>query len=159
MIFAEVASRVGLLGKVNLPREPGERARGERRKREKGWVRGDSVELQRGKVLENYDAAFLHPPRPAIDRSALVSYNFSPELSPFPKIFLESAATVYAEGKPGSFSSPLWPTPAKWGTIYGQSFLSELVLYLTTHQRRANAHLPAGESCVGNLNSRGGKSG
>lgn len=24
MIFAEVASRVGLLGKVNLPREPGE---------------------------------------------------------------------------------------------------------------------------------------
>lgn len=33
MIFAEVASRVGLLGKVNLPREPGERARVERRKR------------------------------------------------------------------------------------------------------------------------------
>lgn len=28
MIFAEVASRVGLLGKVNLPREPSERASG-----------------------------------------------------------------------------------------------------------------------------------
>lgn len=36
MIFAEVASRVGLLGKVNLPREPSERARSTgRREREK----------------------------------------------------------------------------------------------------------------------------
>lgn len=36
MIFAEVASRVGLLGKVNLPREPSERARSTgRRERER----------------------------------------------------------------------------------------------------------------------------
>lgn len=41
MIFAEVASRVGLLGKVNLPRELSERARstwserGERKERER----------------------------------------------------------------------------------------------------------------------------
>ena len=42
MIFAEVASRVGLLGKVNLPREPGEPARVERRKR-KGVEKGATL--------------------------------------------------------------------------------------------------------------------
>lgn len=47
MIFAEVASRVGLLGKVNLPRERESRAgegwaKGEKEKR--GGKRGDSVQ-------------------------------------------------------------------------------------------------------------------
>lgn len=40
MIFAEVASRVGLLGKVNLPREPREgekRERPEMRSEDIGW--------------------------------------------------------------------------------------------------------------------------
>ncbi|EZA59976.1 hypothetical protein X777_16179 [Ooceraea biroi] len=39
MIFAEVASRVGLLGKVNLPREPSERARSTKRERGGGRER------------------------------------------------------------------------------------------------------------------------
>lgn len=41
MIFAEVASRVGLLGKVNLPRESRADGRREGRgEREKGWEKG-----------------------------------------------------------------------------------------------------------------------
>lgn len=91
MIFAEVASRVGLLGKVNLPRELSERARstwsekGKRKERERAegekvrqrndalamtkrkservMVRGEGREtrlpVQVGKVLQNYDVAFL----------------------------------------------------------------------------------------------------
>lgn len=86
MIFAEVASRVGLLGKVNLPRELSERARSTWRAREE--VKGKSekepeeregkgeercfsndekeereretrLRVQVGKVLQNYDVAFL----------------------------------------------------------------------------------------------------
>lgn len=87
MIFAEVASRVGLLGKVNLPRELSERARstsserGERKERERAGrekarereercfsdeekeererERDTRLPVQVGKVLQNYDVAFL----------------------------------------------------------------------------------------------------
>lgn len=48
---------------------------------------------------------------------------------------------------------------ANTGRTGRRGFLSELVLYLTTHQRRVNAHLPTGVVCRQRKQASRGKSG
>lgn len=172
MIFAEVASRVGLLGKVNLPREPGERARVERRKRKgaemgrlyRATARKSPTKLRRclsrfalRSLGEMHRGVGEHRRRVAVSvLSSRFSGNIGLIARPGRRRRAFETRTPESVARLGKFAdanaAQTRRTRGKAGWKPGvydvrRSFLGELVLYLTTHQRRVNAHLPTGVVC------------
>lgn len=169
MIFAEVASRVGLLGKVNLPRESraGGRAKGGTGEKEKrGGKRGDSVqrlactwrkvpELKLRRCLSPFVPNLRSSKGSKADSDSLPlslallfaretrgggeARNTSRDVSYRASTYFTLVALGHEMENFGKFAlGEVWRIDRGRRT----RFLSELVLYLTTHQRRA--HLPAG---------------
>lgn len=143
MIFAEVASRVGLLGKVNLPRESRAGEGWDGGEREKGWEKGRlctavGVCTWR-KVVELKLRRCLSPFVPNLH--SLEGIEGRRRFSPFLR---SSRRSEYATSRAPQFSTLGLGFWKMCEVAYDEeAFSSQLVSYLTTSIER-RAHLPTG---------------